>query len=83
MQYMLFAGNHYYPKGGINDLQKTFLAGDSRHAKQIALEYASTEGASYEWFHLILIEVDGSISFLQISYWDQVPDWMDGEYVSD
>jgi hypothetical protein len=42
-QFLLFAGDHYYPSGGYNDFKESF---DSIVEAEVA-------GAKYDWCHVV------------------------------
>jgi hypothetical protein len=54
-RYLLFAGDHQYPSGGIEDLQGTFdtpeearAAGEEGFSKSLP-----TPQPVYDWFHIV------------------------------
>ena len=52
--YLLFAGHHYYPKGGISDFRGDFESTDE--AKQFCLDHNKNNEEGYEgvwhWWHI-------------------------------
>lgn len=72
-RYLLFAGDNYYPVGGIKDYRGTF-------DKEVD---ALVQGARYDWAQLCQVNPDGTLTLLaewedwwgqDEAHWEYLPD---------
>ena len=65
MNYLLFAGNEYYPEGGANDLQDRF--------DTLKDAMAAHDPAKYDWAHILCLDSLNVVKHFHTEKWNDGP----------